>query len=525
MNRLRGFVVEAFPGGERGADLLLWLAVVVPVFTMHESPDIVRYPWLPLLWVKIAAVPLLALAVAAGRRLPVMAAAVPAVLALVVTPELYTDSFMIAQLLLAFVLGRRTAGMRPGLLLFAGVCLAGLATAALHPGVTLSSWLTLVGTAVTIIMLPWLAGRYARRHDDLVRAGWELAERLERERDLIGERMRLVERSRIAGDMHDSLGHELSLVALSAGMLQVRPELDGPAREAAAELRVSAAKATERLREIIGVLREDGEAAPVLPSGDTVAALVERAAAAGMAVRLRGELGPLPPMADRAAYRVVQEALTNAAKHAPGAEVTVRLVTDLTAGNAEITVVNAAPPAGPLSAAGSGGYGLVSLDERVRLAGGTLRARPAGGGFAVTALLPLAAGAAATPPTSRRELALARGGVRRSLIDAIWMPVAAAAVLMALTSGYDLYIAHRSVLDAQVYTRLSVGQSLAPLEARLPPYKLPGKGRPAGAPADPRGTDECRFYRIEANSLSSAYRLCFTGGRLSHKDEVPLLRR
>ena len=72
-----------------------------------------------------------------------------------------------------------------------------------------------------IILLPWLVGRYARQQYELVRAGWELAERLEREQDLTAERMRLLERSRIASDMHDSLGHELSLIALRAAALQV----------------------------------------------------------------------------------------------------------------------------------------------------------------------------------------------------------------------------------------------------------------------------------------------------------------
>ncbi|MFG1961529.1 sensor histidine kinase [Nonomuraea sp. NPDC049028] len=520
----RDIVMKTFP-----ADLLLWLAVTVPVFLANESPEVGQPPGLPLPWARIAAVPLLALAVAVGRRWPVVAAAVPVGLALAVTPELYTDTFMIPQLLLAFLLGRRTAGMRPGLLFFAGVCLAGLVAVNLTPGLTLSDWLSLVTTAVTNILLPWLAGRYVRQHDGLVRTGWELAERLEREQSLIGERMRLVERSRIAGDMHDSLGHELSLIALSAAALQVHPGLDESARQAAAELRGSAARSTERLREIIGVLREDGESAPVLPSGDTVAALVERAAASGMAVTLHGELEPLPPMADRAVYRVVQEALTNATKHAPGAAVTVRLGTDHASGEAEVTVVNAAPPAGPLPAVlpgePSGGFGLVSLDERVRLAGGRLRARPADGGFAVTARLPLTAGVAATPPDSQRELALARRKVRRRMIDAIWLPIAAAAALMLVTSGYDLYTARRSVLDAGVYAELRVGQSLASLGSRLPAYQVNDRGRPRGAPADPQGADECRFYRIRANSPSPTYRLCFTGGRLSHKDEVPTVRR
>lgn len=524
MRRFLDLGMMRFVGSERGADLLLWLAIIVPVFLSDDLPSRQQPASLPLLWVRVAAVPLLTLAVVAGRRQPVVAAAVPVGLGLAATPELVTDNFMIAQLLLAFLLGRRTSGTGTGLLFFCGVCLAGLVLVGLTPGITLSSWLAMVTNALLTILLPWLAGRYARQHAELVRTGWELAERLEREQDLAGERMRLLERSRIAGDMHDSLGHELSLVALRAAALQVSPGLDESARTAAGELRESAARATEGLREIIGVLRADGETAPVLPPGDTVAALVGRATAAGVAVTLDGALEQLPPMADRAAYRVVQEALTNATKHAPGAAVTVRLSMDPAAGEAVVTVANVAPPAGPLPEAGAGGYGLVSLDERIRLVGGRLHARPVDGGFEVTARLPLTAGAAATPPDSERELALARRRVRRSVIDAIWMPVAVAGVLTLLTFGYDLYTSNRAVLDSEVYQELRIGQRQSSVESRLPAYRADGNGPPQGAPADPPGTGECHFYRTRARSLSPAYRLCFTAGRLSHKDEVSIAR-
>jgi len=493
-------------GGGLAADLWLWLTISVSVFLTNELPVQDQSTGVLPPWVQIFAVPLLGAAVAVSRRQPVLAAAVPAGLALAATQELYTTNLTIAQIVLAFLLGRRSAGMRTGLLLAGGVCVAGLALAVLSPAGDLWGWFGLVGGALLTILLPCLAGRYVRQRHELVHTAWELA-----------ERTRLVERSRIAGDMHDSLGHELSLIALRAAVLQVRPGLDQTARTAAGELREAAAAATERLREIIGILREDTETAPVLPVGDTIAALIERAAGSGVTMRLHGELPPLPPMADRAAYRVVQEALTNTTKHAPGAAVTVTMGRH--AAQAVITVTNEAPPTAPLPRTGSGGHGLVSLDERVRLAGGRLKAGPVDGGFTVTAYLPLTANAATATPDSQRQFAQARNNMRRSVFEAIWVPAAAAAALAIMM----VYYSHQSVLDANVYERLRIGQSQSSVEQRLPMHQADDK-RPPGAPADPPDTDECRFYRTTAFTidLSSAYRLCFTKDKLSHKDKVAI---
>jgi signal transduction histidine kinase len=514
--------VSAMKRSELGADLLLWLAITVPLLLANESPEVQGLLDLPLLWLKVTAVPVLAVAVVLSRRRPVLAAALPVALGLAATPELFTEHLMVAQVVLAFLLGRRTAKTQAGLLFVGGVCLAGLALAVVTPGASLSSAVPMTSIAVATVMLPWVAGRYFRQRDELVRSGWELAERLEHEQHLVGERMRLLERSRIASDMHDSLGHELSLIALRAAALQVNSALDERARRAAGELRESAAAATERLHQVLEVLREDGAAAPVLPSADTVGALVERAAAAGMAVTLEGELGLLPPMADRAVYRVVQEALTNAAKHAPGAPVTVRLRTDAAAGEAVVTVANAAPPAAALPGAAAGGYGLIGLDERVRLAGGRLDARPADGGFAVTARLPLTPAAAGTRHAAEHVVAVAHRRARRSVIDAIWAPLAVAAVLLALTIGLDIDAADRSVLDPEVYQQLRVGDTRSSALSRLPEREANAGERPEGAPADPPGAQECRFYPTTTQSRSPAYRLCFANGRLAHKAEVPI---
>ncbi|MHA4819148.1 sensor histidine kinase [Streptomyces aculeolatus] len=519
---------------ERAADLLLWLVLALPAVTASGLPGAEQAAGVDLRWIRVAAVPLLALAVAAGRTRPLLAAAIPAGLALAATPELFTNQFVLAQVALSFLLGRRTDRPRSALLLFGAIAAAGLVLARAVPDATFSGWATLVLTVLFAMVLPWLLGRYARQHAALISTGWELAERLEREQELAADRTRLRERSRIAGDMHDSLGHELTLIAVRAAALQVSPGLDSAARKEAAELREAAATATERLREVIGVLREDGEGAPVHPADDRVEELVKRAAASGMRVELvRGEdaprtppeAAPLPPVADRAIHRVVQEALTNAAKHAPGAPVTVRLRRE--ADHAEVTVANGSPPASaakPLKASQtSGGYGLVGLDERVRLAGGTLRAQPVDGGFAVTARLPLTPGAAPAPPreyAARRELAAARRRVRRGIVDAIWVPVVGTVVLGVLLFGADLYTSYRAVLDADTYDTLRIGQSRDAVEPRLPAYEADVNTLPAAAPADPPGTDECLIYRTTPFTLDPSYRLCFTDGRLSHKDKV-----
>ncbi|KOX18725.1 hypothetical protein ADK67_36510 [Saccharothrix sp. NRRL B-16348] len=229
------------------------------------------------------------------------------------------------------------------------------------------------------VVLPWLAGRFRRQQAELIEVGRERIVQLERAQELVAERARLRERARIAADMHDSLGHELALIALRAGALELTADTEST-RQAAAGLRESAVTATDRLRRTVGVLREG--AATLDPPDETVETLVARAAEAGLPVALTrtGDTTPLPPLLDRAVHRVVQEALTNAARHAPGAPVTVEIdiSTDLL-----ITVTN--PTDQPTNNDGSG---LAGLAERVRLLGGTLRSGVVDGRFTVTARLP-----------------------------------------------------------------------------------------------------------------------------------------
>ncbi|QQQ78362.1 two-component sensor histidine kinase [Saccharothrix sp. 6-C] len=266
--------------------------------------------------------------------------------------------------------------VRRGELVVGAVAAAGLLIAAVRVWEGVGA----LGSLGLFVVLPWLAGRFRRQQAELIEAGRERIAQLERAQELVADRARLRERARIAADMHDSLGHELTLIALRAGALELTADTE-PVRRAATGLRESAVTATDRLRRTVGVLREG--APTVEPPDETVTALVERAAEAGLPVALTrtGDTTPLPPLLDRAVHRVVQEALTNAARHAPGAPVTVEL--DIT-GEVLLTVTNPAhrTPSGD-------GSGLAGLAERVRLLGGTLRSGVADGRFTVTARLPL----------------------------------------------------------------------------------------------------------------------------------------
>ncbi|TQM14984.1 sensor histidine kinase [Pseudonocardia kunmingensis] len=381
-------------------------------------------------------------------------------------------------------------------------------------------WVVLVLVLLLAVGPAWLAGRYGRQRAALVAGGWERAALLERQQRLEADRARLAERARIAQDMHDSLGHEWTLIALRAAALEVSPRLDEDSRDAARELRAGVAAATERLREVIGVLRTDDGADP--DERLDVAALVERAGDAGMSVRWDGghERVDLPEMVRHAAHRVVREALTNAARHAPGAPVTVRL--DHTDDTTTVRITNG--PATSPAAERGGGTGLVGLHERVRLLGGTLRAGPAGAGFAVVAVLPHDGRPAAAPDEavteSERHLERARGEAHRSLTAAVRVPLLAGAAVAVLTVGLFLLVGAANRLDPAVFERLPIGAARAAVEAQLPPFQVlddPGRRLPLPSPGS-----SCRYYwSSEPTDERLIFRLCFADDRLVGKEAVP----
>ena len=247
-----------------------------------------------------------------------------------------------------------------------------------------------VSVSVTGVMLAW--GMCVRARRQLVWTLRERAERAEAEQQIRAEQARTAERTRIAREMHDVLAHRISLVALHAGALEVRPDLPAErVRESASLLRTTAHQALEELRGAIGVLRGDADDdAPSMPQPtlDDIPRLVDQTREAGAKIDFdMGVNDDAPTGLGRDAYRIVQEALTNAAKHAPGTATTVRISGAPEAG-LSVSVRNRQPLPVGATVPGSGS-GLIGLRERVDLAGGTLTHGPDGSGdFVVEARLP-----------------------------------------------------------------------------------------------------------------------------------------
>jgi signal transduction histidine kinase len=227
----------------------------------------------------------------------------------------------------------------------------------------------------------WAAGRLVRHRMQQAQAA----------RAEVGERAReavAAERARLARELHDVVAHSVSIIAVQAGAAEALVERDlAGAREHMGAVRRTAHEALAEMRRLLDVLREDEPSYAPQPTLATLAALVEETRGAGVPVELvrEGPDEPLPAGIDLAAYRIVQEALTNVRRHAGAAptRVRVRHADDAV----EVEVVN-----GPATAPGEGpggGRGLLGMRERVRLYGGSLDAGPEDGGFAVRARLPL----------------------------------------------------------------------------------------------------------------------------------------
>ncbi|MFY9929647.1 MAG: histidine kinase [Streptosporangiaceae bacterium] len=234
-----------------------------------------------------------------------------------------------------------------------------------------------------------LLALYFTARGEMLRALRDRADRAERERYLLAEQARAEERARLAGEMHDVVTHQVSLMVLQAGALGITAT-DEATRRAAEELRAAGVQALDELRDLIGILRtapEDDQA----PGASALADLVAESTGVGTPAELaeQGDPALASPVVSRTVHRIVREALTNVRKHAPGAHVAVQISYDES--QVRVSVRNTAaavPPDGSLAATGSG-LGLASLRQRIEVVHGTLRAGGTpDGGFCLEATMP-----------------------------------------------------------------------------------------------------------------------------------------
>jgi signal transduction histidine kinase len=316
------------------------------------------------------------------RNVPLWVVSVAVVVPVVVAQRTGShEPLMFEVSVLAFVVGRWSGSLNAavalGLLAVASPVVVGL----IEPRGKISVAIWILGIA-----FPWLIGRAVFRQGQLAAA-------LQATRRELAEQAMLEERRRIARDVHDFVGHGLAAVMLQVTSARHVLRRDpAAAEEALLSAEEVGRRSMQELRRTVALLRSDDEPGvlPAVPSALEVPALVDRARAGGLAVELGigGDLSAIPPSVGLAVYRIVQEAVANAARHAPQA----RTVLELNLSDRHVLLV--AETVGPVVAAPTNEpqrrrFGLIGMRERATALGGEFAAGPTPGGWRVSCRLPL----------------------------------------------------------------------------------------------------------------------------------------
>jgi signal transduction histidine kinase len=333
----------------------------------------------------------LTLPLAWRRRRPLGALAVVAVAlgsqAVFLSPSAPFAVGLVPLLLLTFDAGRQ-AGWRAG----AGLCISAAAIAVTSAAVPAMQTPGEILFSAAVIGGVWLAGWYAggrqRRADQMT----SYAALLVREQDRLAQEALAGERARIARELHDIVAHSVSVMGVQAGAARLSMDTEPDrARQVLLSIEETAREAVGELRRLLGVLRADNQPPELAPQPGLadLPGLLAQSQEAGVAVTLTIEGAPvsLPAGVDLAAYRIVQEALTNVRKHAAPCAASLRIAY----GDSRITleVRDTGTQARHPDAGKNGGHGLVGMRERAVVYGGTLEAGPdTAGGFLVSAILP-----------------------------------------------------------------------------------------------------------------------------------------
>lgn len=300
---------------------------------------------------------------------------------------------------------------------------------------------------------------------------------LRQQRHQLEQQRREHQRRLVAEEVHDLLGHEISLMATRAGLLQLRTE--GAEAELAGELRRQAERAVATLHDTIGLLEDppqDGVRAPAAQPDEDVQTLVAGVRAAGQPVEVRGELGAMTTPARLTVHRLIREGLTNALRHAPGRDVVVEL-----SGDTDRSVVSLLTRRPPEPTSDEGG-GLSQLRRRVESLGGSFDVSYDGETHRLWAQVP-------THPTASSEAACEpRRSPTRTALRGIVIPVVA---LVAVLCAFYVWGSHDATLEPAQEHRLEVGMPVAQARDLLPARQAPV--RLVSAPAA-HANWTCRSY-------------------------------
>jgi signal transduction histidine kinase len=334
--------------------------------------------------VSVASAVVACAALAVRRRFPLL-------VVLLTLPAALLEAALVAPCVALYTLAARSRDRR--LLTVCGV-LAAIASAAPSPfsdePVVLGDSLIYLAYALATVVLPIVLGQLVQTRADLSQRLAEIEEVKEHERVLHAQAILAQERAQLAREMHDVVSHQVSLIAVQAGALQVAVA-DPDVREAARTIRSLSVGTLDELRTMVTLLRGAGDDTTQLTPQPTLADLRTLVAGSGIEARFSGDLTvAVGTPTQRALYRTVQEALTNVRKHAPGAAATVDLWHD--GSHIGVTVVNT-PPARPSLPLPGAHQGLIGLHERAELLHGSLESGPTGdGGYRLRMSLPAQTG-------------------------------------------------------------------------------------------------------------------------------------
>lgn len=416
-----------------------------------------------------------------------------------------------------YLAGRRTGALMAEALTLSSVLLLSLPASFLLPGgAPLGDWLVSLLIALLTVVAPWWVGRYRR-----VRA-----EQRERDAVALAERAQAEERARIADDLHDTIGHELALIAVQAGALELARDVGSDQRARFRELREAAVRASDRLREVVQVTRSPGPGATEEPAV-AIEELVTRAREAGVRVRHRID-GPtaagLDPLGAELAVRVVREGLTNAVRHAPGADVEVSVTAaadDRVDVRIRTTPTDAGAPTDAGRPAAGAGTGISSLRRRAELLGGQLEVvGDADGAFELRLLAPRRSRPAPGTLVPSAAASNARAA-RRRILQAAAVPVVILGGVLGAFLVVQAVTVAQTALPSEVYDAIRVGQ-LRTEFARLLPAGIPEPPPVVVEPSVPEGAD-CEYFAARDGWLeftATTYRLCFDRGVLVEKLEL-----